>query len=92
MDIHNIDTVSFDREANALVIIDQTLLPGEVRLLPLTDRDSIFEAIRSLRPSGSLCSPRGELPPRLKRLKKTSKRTAPFSPPRDRRLSTFSGR
>jgi methylthioribose-1-phosphate isomerase len=53
MDIHNIDTVSFDREANALVIIDQTLLPGEVRLLPLTDRDSIFEAIRSLRVRGA---------------------------------------
>ena len=29
MDIHNIDTVSFDREANALVIIDQTLLPAD---------------------------------------------------------------
>ena len=53
MDIHNIDTVSFDREANALVIIDQTLLPGEVRLLPLTDRDAIFEAIRSLRVRGA---------------------------------------
>ncbi len=53
MDIHNIDTVSFDREANALVIIDQTLLPGEVRMLSLTDRDDIFEAIRSLRVRGA---------------------------------------
>ena len=53
MDIHDIDTVSFDRKNDALVIIDQTLLPGEVRLLSLTDRDSIYEAIRSLRVRGA---------------------------------------
>lgn len=53
MDIHDIDTVSFDRKSNALVIIDQTLLPGEVRMLSLTDRDTIFEAIRSLRVRGA---------------------------------------
>ncbi|MBR5708254.1 MAG: S-methyl-5-thioribose-1-phosphate isomerase, partial [Oscillospiraceae bacterium] len=53
MDIHEIDTVSFDREGDALVIIDQTKLPGEVVMLRLTDREAIFEAIRSLRVRGA---------------------------------------
>ncbi len=53
MDIHEIDTVSFDEEAPALVIIDQTLLPNEVRLLSLTGREEMFEAIRSLRVRGA---------------------------------------
>ena len=53
MDIHEIDTVSFDREGDALVIIDQTRLPGEVVMLRLTEREEIFEAIRSLRVRGA---------------------------------------
>jgi methylthioribose-1-phosphate isomerase len=53
MDIHEIDTVSFDREGDALVIIDQTRLPGEVVMLRLTEREAIFEAIRSLRVRGA---------------------------------------
>lgn len=53
MDIHEKDTVSFDRENDALVIIDQTRLPGEVVMLSLTGRDAIFEAIRSLRVRGA---------------------------------------
>ena len=53
MGIHDIDTVSFDRKNDALVIIDQTLLPGEVRMLSLTEKGSIYEAIRSLRVRGA---------------------------------------
>lgn len=53
MDIHQTDTVSFDRARDALVIIDQTRLPGELVLLSLTGRDAIFEAIRSLRVRGA---------------------------------------
>lgn len=53
MNIHETDTVSFDRENDALVVIDQTRLPGELALLSLTDRDAVFEAIRSLRVRGA---------------------------------------
>ncbi len=53
MDIHATDTVSFDRENDALVIIDQTRLPGELVTLSLTGQDAVFEAIRSLRVRGA---------------------------------------
>lgn len=53
MDIHKLDTVSLDTENTALVIIDQTLLPNEVRLLSLTSRDEMYEAIRALRVRGA---------------------------------------
>lgn len=53
MDIHATDTVSFDRENDALVIIDQTRLPGELVTLSLANRDAVFEAIRSLRVRGA---------------------------------------
>ncbi len=47
------DTVSIDREAGALVLIDQTKLPGETVLLSLTGAEEIHEAIRSLRVRGA---------------------------------------
>lgn len=47
------DAVAFDREQNELVILDQTLLPGEERLLRLTDLGDICEAICSLRVRGA---------------------------------------
>ena len=47
------DTVSLDEESLELVIIDQTLLPGESRLLRLHDAESIREAICSLRVRGA---------------------------------------
>lgn len=53
MDIHDIDTVAYDREHDALVIIDQTRLPGELVRLSLTERGAVFEAIRSLRVRGA---------------------------------------
>lgn len=47
------DTVALDDSRSALVIVDQTLLPREVRLLYLTETKDIHEAIRSLRVRGA---------------------------------------
>jgi methylthioribose-1-phosphate isomerase len=47
------DTVALDDENSALVIIDQTALPGELRLLRLTDLDAFAEAIGSLKVRGA---------------------------------------
>jgi methylthioribose-1-phosphate isomerase len=51
--ILTIDTVALDDKKNALVIIDQTLLPGRVEVLSLTRQEDIFEAIRALRVRGA---------------------------------------
>ena len=51
--ILDIQTVDLDDEESALVIIDQTLLPGEVKLLHLTGQNQIWEAIKSLRVRGA---------------------------------------
>lgn len=48
MSILEIDTVSFDEATRELVIIDQTLLPGRLELMRLSDAASIREAIRRL--------------------------------------------
>src|SRR5690349_14919193 len=37
----------------SLELLDQTLLPGEVRYLSCSDVDTLFEAIRSLRVRGA---------------------------------------
>lgn len=47
------DTVALDEAAGALVIIDQTLLPGEIKLLHLTKQNEIWEAINMLRVRGA---------------------------------------
>ena len=47
------DTVALDERAGALVIIDQTLLPGEIKLLRLTKQNEIWEAIKVLRVRGA---------------------------------------
>ncbi len=47
------DTVMLDEAAGELVIIDQTLLPGEIRLLRLTDAEAIFDAIYRLKVRGA---------------------------------------
>ncbi len=47
------DTVSLDEETSELVIIDQTLLPNEIKLLRLSDAESIYEAIYKLRVRGA---------------------------------------
>ena len=52
-DILRRDTVALDEKENALVIIDQTLLPGEVKTLSLKRQEDIREAIYMLRVRGA---------------------------------------
>jgi len=51
--ILTVDTVGLDEERKALKIIDQTLLPGELKILYLRTQEEIFEAIRLLRVRGA---------------------------------------
>jgi methylthioribose-1-phosphate isomerase len=51
--ILSIDTVALDEEKRALRIIDQTKLPGTVKILCLTKQEDIFEAICLLRVRGA---------------------------------------
>ena len=53
MDPLKIDTVRLSEAGDALVIIDQTLLPNEVRYLRLSETEDICEAIRALRVRGA---------------------------------------
>lgn len=48
-----VETVALDDQNSALVIIDQTKLPNEVRLLRLTDQKSIWDAIYLLQVRGA---------------------------------------
>ncbi|MDR1965172.1 MAG: S-methyl-5-thioribose-1-phosphate isomerase [Synergistaceae bacterium] len=52
-DILNHDTVALDGENNALVIIDQTKLPGAVEFLSLTKQTDIHRAISLLQVRGA---------------------------------------
>jgi methylthioribose-1-phosphate isomerase len=47
------DTVSLDEERKALKIIDQTRLPGELKILYLTAQKEIYDAIRQLKVRGA---------------------------------------
>jgi len=47
------DTVILDEAAPALVIIDQTLLPGELKLISLYDQGEIWDAIKTLKVRGA---------------------------------------
>lgn len=51
----NGETVSYDIENNALVIIDQTKLPNEKIQLSLKTKEEIFDAIKSLKLRGAPC-------------------------------------
>lgn len=51
--IMHYDTVSLDDENSALVIIDQTQLPGKVEMLSLTKQKDIWEAIYLLKVRGA---------------------------------------
>lgn len=51
--ILHLDTVALNEEKNALVIIDQTKLPGTVEILELTRQEDIFEAIYLLKVRGA---------------------------------------
>lgn len=47
------ETVAYDEEQNALVIIDQTKLPGDIELLSLTTAQEIWDAIYLLKVRGA---------------------------------------
>lgn len=49
----DLETVALSEDKRALVILDQTLLPGEVKYLSLTGTGEIVESIRSLRVRGA---------------------------------------
>jgi methylthioribose-1-phosphate isomerase len=51
--IMNYDTVALDEENGALVIIDQTKLPGKVDILSLSNQKDIWEAIYLLKVRGA---------------------------------------
>ena len=53
MNALSLDTVVLSDDQRELVILDQTLLPGEVRYLHLTAAEEIWEAIYSLRVRGA---------------------------------------
>lgn len=52
-EITQIDTVALDEENRALVIIDQTRLPGSIELLSLTQAEEIWDAIYHLKVRGA---------------------------------------
>lgn len=53
MQTPRIDTVRLSDDGSVLVIIDQTLLPGELKYLSLTKTEEVWEAIRALRVRGA---------------------------------------
>ncbi|MCI8423012.1 MAG: S-methyl-5-thioribose-1-phosphate isomerase [Lawsonibacter sp.] len=53
MDPLTLETAVLSQDKRALVILDQTRLPGEIQYLTLTREEEIWEAIRSLRVRGA---------------------------------------
>lgn len=53
MNIMDIDTVALDEEHHAVRIIDQTLLPGEIKILSLTEAEEMWNAIYLLQVRGA---------------------------------------
>jgi len=53
INIMNVNTVSLDDGNSALIIIDQTRLPGELHILYLTEQKDIWEAIYLLKVRGA---------------------------------------
>ena len=52
-DILAIESVKLDDENNALILLDQTLIPNETKYLKLTTQEGIWEAIYELRVRGA---------------------------------------
>lgn len=50
---NDIVNVSLSADGSAVRIVDQTLLPGELRYIELREREAMFEAIHSLRVRGA---------------------------------------
>ena len=53
MNVLELDTVRMSADRSCLEILDQTLLPGEIRVLQLSRLEDIWEAIRALRVRGA---------------------------------------
>ena len=53
MDALQLDTVLLSEDRSCLEILDQTLLPGTVKVLRVEKLEDIFEAIRFLRVRGA---------------------------------------
>lgn len=53
LNINDIDTVNLDDEMDAMVIIDQTLLPNETKILKLTNIEDVWHAINILQVRGA---------------------------------------
>ena len=53
MDPLTLESAALSADGRSLVILDQTLLPGEVRYLSLTETEDSVEAIRALRVRGA---------------------------------------
>lgn len=51
--VDKIVSVRLDDDKDALIILDQTLLPNEVKYLELKSKEAIFEAIKKLRVRGA---------------------------------------
>ena len=49
----NYDTVDLSDDKKSILIIDQTLLPGECKILSLTTKEEVWEAIKKLRVRGA---------------------------------------
>ncbi|MBQ3452253.1 MAG: S-methyl-5-thioribose-1-phosphate isomerase [Selenomonadaceae bacterium] len=53
VNIMNYETVAFDEQEDALLILDQTKLPAEVKILRLTEQKDIWQAIYLLQVRGA---------------------------------------
>ena len=53
--ITEIDTVSLDEANKALVIIDQTKLPGQIQMLSLTKAKEIWESLEEILTKDGVC-------------------------------------
>ena len=53
MNALNLETVGLSSDRSKLVILDQTLLPNEIKYLELDDSEAIYEAIKKLRVRGA---------------------------------------
>ncbi len=53
VDFAQLEAARLDDEAGELILLDQTLLPGEVKFLRLKDQESIWQAIYKLQVRGA---------------------------------------
>ena len=51
--LDNFDTVALSEDKRAIQIIDQTLLPREMKMISLTTREEVYNAIKKLSVRGA---------------------------------------